>query len=84
MRQGYLYRAIREYNTENGCPIELSCALLHISRSAYHKWASGKLSNRTAENEQLAEKIEQIHQESPDKGYRRIRDELDHAWAPCK
>lgn len=78
MRQGYLYRAIREYNAENGCPIELSCTLLHISRSAYHKWASGKLSNRTAENEQLAEKIEQIHQESPDKGYRRIRDDLDH------
>ena len=78
MRQGYLYRTIREYNAENGCPIELSCALLHISRSAYHKWASGKLSNRTAENEQLAEKIEQIHQESPDKGYRRIRDDLDH------
>ena len=80
MRQGYLCRAIREYNAENGCPIELSCALLHISRSAYHKWASGKLSNRTAENEQLAEKIEQIHQESPDKGYRRIRDDLDHDY----
>lgn len=78
MRQGHLYRAIREYNAEVGCPIEISCQLLHISRSAYHKWASGKLSNRTAENEQLAEKIEQIHQESPDKGYRRIRDELEH------
>ena len=78
MRQGHLYRAIREYNAENGCPIELSCVLLHISRSAYHKWTSGKLSNRAAENEQLAEKIEQIHQESPDKGYRRIRDDLDY------
>lgn len=80
MRQGHLYRAIREYNAENGCPIELSCKLLHISRSAYHKWAAGKLSNRAAENEQLAEKIEQIHQESPDKGHRRIRDELEHNY----
>ena len=80
MRQGHLYRAIREYNAESGCPIELSCELLHVSRSAYHKWAAGKLSNRAAENEQLAEKIEQIHQESPDKGHRRIRDELEHDY----
>ena len=28
-----------------------------MSRSAYHKWASGKLSPRTAENKALAEKI---------------------------
>lgn len=80
MRQGHLYRVIREYNAESGCPIELSCELLHVSRSAYHKWAAGKLSNRATENEQLAEKIEQIHQESPDKGHRRIRDELEHDY----
>ena len=49
-----------------------------MSRSAYHKWASGKLSRRTAENKTLAEKVEQIHMESPDKGYRRINDELRH------
>lgn len=78
MRQGGQYRAVQEYNAEKGFPIDLGCKLLHISRSAYHKWAAGKLSNRAAENEQLAEKIEQIHQESPDKGHRRIRDELEH------
>ena len=49
-----------------------------MSRSAYHKWASGKLSPRTAENKALAEKVEQIHVEGPDKGYRRINDELRH------
>ena len=49
-----------------------------MSRSAYHKWASGKLSPRTVENKTLAEKVEQIHMESPDKGYRRINDELRH------
>ncbi len=78
MRQGRLYQAIREYNTEVGCPVELGCKLLHVARSAYHKWASGKLSRRVAENEALAEKIEHIHAESPDKGYRRINDELRH------
>ena len=30
------------------------------------------------ENEQIAEKIEKIHMESPDKGYRRINDDLRH------
>ena len=56
----------------------MACKLLHIARSAYHKWASGKISARTAENEDLAKKIEQIHTEHPDKGYRRINDDLRH------
>ena len=30
------------------------------------------------ENEQLADKIEKIHSESPDKGYRRLNDDLRH------
>lgn len=63
---------------ETGCSIESGCELLHVARSSYHKWAAGKLSRRTAENEQLAQKNEKIHQESPDKGYRRINDDLRH------
>lgn len=38
------------------------------------------MSNRAAENEQLAERIEQIHEASPDKGHRRIRDDLEHDY----
>ena len=38
---------------------------------------NGKVGKRTQENEQIAEIVEQIHTESPDKGYRRIRDELE-------
>ena len=78
MRQRRIYAAIREAHEENGYPIELACELLHVARSAYHKWASGKLSRRTAENERLAEKLEQLHAESPDKGYRRLNDDLRH------
>ena len=78
MRQGHIYRAIRGNHEENGDPIDEACRLLHVSRSAYHKWASGKLSTRTAENHALVKKVEQIHMESPDKGYRRINDELRH------
>ena len=74
VRQGRTYTAIREC----GYPIEIACGLLHVSRSAYHKWASGKLSQRTSENKKLAEIVERIHTESPDKGYRRINDDLLH------
>ncbi len=31
--------------------------MLSVVRSAYYKWASGKLSHRAMENEQLADKI---------------------------
>lgn len=36
------------------------------------------MSRRTAENERLADRIEKIHSESPDKGYRRLNDDLRH------
>lgn len=79
MRQEHLYVAIQESNAEKGYPIETCCIILHVSRSAYHKWASGKQSAREVENEQLAKIIEQIHEASPDKGHRRINDDLKHA-----
>ena len=78
MRQRHIYAAIREAHTEKGYSIELACELLHVARSAYHRWASGKLSRRAAENEHLADTIEKIHAESPDKGYRRLNDDLRH------
>lgn len=80
MRQHHIYRAIQECHKEQGFSIEGACELLHVARSAYHKWASGKLSRRTLENEQLADKIERIHMESPDKGYRRLNDDLRHNY----
>lgn len=52
--------------------------MLRVSRAAYYKWLSGNTSRRSAENSALAERIESIHTQSPDKGYRRINDELRH------
>ena len=63
--------------------METECALLHVSRSAYNRWVSGKPSRSTAANEKLAEKIEKIHAEHPDKGYRRINDDLRHGQNIC-
>jgi len=75
-----VYRAIKECHEEKGYPIETACALLHVSRSAYHKWVSGKLSRRAEENERLAGILEEIHEENPDKGYRRLNDDLRHDY----
>ena len=71
---------MKECHEEKGYPIETACKLLHVARSAYHRWAGGKLSHRTEENERLADKIEKIHEESPDKGYRRLNDDLRHDY----
>ena len=80
MRQRRTYKAIQECHENQGYPIEVACKLLHVARSAYHKWASGKLSRRATENEKLADKIEKIYSESPDKGYRRLNDDLRHDY----
>ncbi len=78
VRQGHIYKAIKECYLDEKYPIEVSCRLLHVARSAYNKWVSDKPSHRTAENKQLAVEIEKIHTTSPDKGYRRINDDLRH------
>ena len=35
------------------------------------------MSPRRKLNEEIAEKLEEMHSESPDKGYRRLRDDLE-------
>lgn len=77
MRQANLYMSIKVNVEEHGYCIETCCDILHVSRSAYYRWLSGKVGERTKENERIAEIVEQIHAESPDKGYRRIRDDLE-------
>ncbi len=59
-------------------PAEEACRLLKVSRAAYSRWLSGKKCRRELENEKIAEIMEQIHTENPDKGYRRIKDDLVH------
>jgi transposase InsO family protein len=65
---------------EKGYPVLAACKLLHVSRSAYNNWLAGKIGARIAENMTIAEKVESIHNESPDKGYRRINDDLRHDY----
>ena len=58
-----------------------ACRILHISRAGYYQWHSGKAGARTVENRRLAGLVKKIHAESPDKGYRRIRDDLARYYA---
>lgn len=77
MRQANLYISIKVNVEEHGYRTETCCDILRVSRSAYYRWLSGTVGKRTQENERIAEIVEQIHAESPDKGYRRIRDDLE-------
>ena len=54
-----------------------ACRALHISRASYYQWRSGTAGGRVAENQRIAQLVQEIHRESPNKGYRRIRDDLD-------
>ena len=54
--------------------------MLHISRTAYYKWLREDKGERLRENKQIATLIETIHKKYPDKGYRRIRDDLDRYY----
>lgn len=80
MRQANLYISIKVNVEEHGYRTETCCNILHVSRSAYYRWLSGTVGKRTQENERIAEIAEQIHAESPDKGYRRIRDDLERHY----
>ena len=74
---------MRELHQEKEYPVEKCCAILHVSRSAYYKWASGSASPRERRNRELAGVVEQIHAEHPEMGYRRINDSLRHDQGIC-
>jgi transposase InsO family protein len=48
-----------------------------VSRSGYYKWLNRKTPVEEQRNKSISKKIEEIHTDSPDKGYRRIRDDLE-------
>ena len=54
----------------------MCCRILKVTRSAYYKWNNRVPGKRELENEHIAAIAEQIHAEHPDKGYRRINDDL--------
>ncbi|MDT3386617.1 MAG: IS3 family transposase, partial [Bacteroidota bacterium] len=77
IRHEQFYLAIKTEHDEHCYPISALCKIGNVSRAAYYKWLHRELPNYEAENKRIADEIEKIHTESPDKGYRRIRDELE-------
>lgn len=74
-----IYKAVKELHAENKTySIASLCKLGSINRAAYYQWLNHKDSPNDELNKQLAKAIEQIHDEHPDMGYRRIRDSLAH------
>jgi len=73
------YIAIKELSeVHNDYPVSEMCRILGINRGAYYKWRSRGNSRDDTLNELIAEKIEKIHAEHPDMGYRRIWDTLSY------
>lgn len=77
IRHEQVYLAIKTEHDEHGYPISALCKVGNISRAAYYKWLHREIPTYETENKRIADEIEKIHTESPDKGYRRIRDELE-------
>lgn len=59
------------------------CRLGGVSRAAYYKWLNHTDSPNDALNKRIAERIESMHTEHPDMGYRRLRDSLEHDEDIC-
>ena len=80
-RQERQYEAISRCVQEQGYPVEAACLVLHVSRAGYYRWHSGRISARAAENRRIVDMVKEIHTQSPDKGYRRIRDDLERYYS---
>jgi len=72
-----LYEAIKTCSEDYGYPVISMCKILKVSHSAYYKWKSGHISSRERKNREISEIVEAIHTQYPDKGYRRINDDLN-------
>ena len=76
VRHEHIYQAIKEEHKEHNYPIAALCKLGNVSRAAYYKWLHREIPKSKQKNRFIADEIEKIHTDSPDKGYRRIRDDL--------
>ena len=76
VRNNYIYTAIKEVHEKHHYPISSLCKISNISKSGYFKWLKHQKTYNDIRNEKIANIIEKIHSDYPDKGYRRIRDDL--------
>ena len=77
IRHEHLYQAVKEEHENHNYPVAALCKLANVSRAAYYKWLHRESPKSEQKNRFIADEIEKIHTNSPDKGYRRIRDDLE-------
>lgn len=80
LRYAGIYQAILESNQKFGYSIRSLCEIGKVTRAAYYKWINRKIPDNERENISLSKIIESIHAKHPDKGYRRIKDDLDRYY----
>ncbi|WP_317049215.1 IS3 family transposase [Clostridium neonatale] len=74
-----IYDAIKETHEENAnYSIKNLCKLGKVSRSGYYKWLNHQESENEKLNHHISKKLEVLHEEHPDMGYRRLNDKLRH------
>lgn len=76
VRNNYIYTAIKEVHEKHHYPISSLFKISNVSKSGYFKWLKHQKTYNDIRNEKIANIIEKIHSDYPDKGYRRIRDDL--------
>lgn len=59
-------------------PVNRLCRYAHVTRAAYYRWLKNPHSGRELRNNEIADRLRKHHEEHPDKGYRRLRDDLEH------
>lgn len=77
LKKDGIYEAIREAHQRYGYSIRALCQIGNVTRAAYYKWINRKTPDNEKENVRLSKVIETIHELHPDKGYRRIKDDLE-------
>lgn len=68
----------KEEHEEHNYSIRASCKTANVSRVVYYKWLNRKESDNEKLNRQLAERLEELHENHLDMGYRKLNDKLRH------
>lgn len=71
---------MKEEHEKHGHSVCALCKIAGISRASYYKWLHREIPEREKINNDIAEKAMKIYLENPDKGYRRIRDDLENLY----
>ncbi|MGN0254511.1 MAG: IS3 family transposase [Chordicoccus sp.] len=71
------YHAISRLAETRDYPVHRLCRYAHVASSAYYRWKKCPVSAREREDEHLAGLLRKHHEEHPEKGYRRLRDDLE-------